>query len=86
MPVDARKDPEGENAAHCLAPLPMVSLAKSEEPSAFQSRMTDPVCDAAMQVLKAPPAKNRELMLKWWGLLGMRKAWTRALALLHSTL
>jgi hypothetical protein len=48
-----RKDPE----ALRLVAASMTSLAKSEEPSAFQSRMTAPVCAAAMQALSAPPGK-----------------------------
>jgi hypothetical protein len=59
----ARKDPEGEHAARCNSAgstSPMVSLAKSEEPSAFQNRMIDPVPVRATQAMSAPPAKMSE--------------------------
>jgi hypothetical protein len=62
---EARKDPEGENTARSKDnpprfASPMVSLAKSEEPSALQSRMTVPASVTARQAMSAPPAKNRE--------------------------
>jgi hypothetical protein len=55
----ARKDPEGENTASKVGPaaFPMISLAKSEEPSAFQSRMIDPLFATAMQAVSAPSKK-----------------------------
>jgi hypothetical protein len=61
----ATKDPEGENDASRgdnlpRSALPMVSLAKSEQSSALQSRMTDIACVRAKQTLSAPPAKKRE--------------------------
>jgi hypothetical protein len=59
----ARKDPEGENTGlgqvRGKSALPMVSLAKSAEPSALlKSRMADPIaCVTARQAMSAPPPK-----------------------------
>jgi hypothetical protein len=64
----ATKDPEGENTS---SPgenppgyaSPTVSLEKSEEPSALQNRMIDPVPVTAMQAISAPPANKRERIM-----------------------
>jgi hypothetical protein len=63
----ARKDPQLDSTGGVHPPTPdaspMVALAKSEEPSALQSRMIDPVPATAMQALSVPPEKNRERIM-----------------------
>ena len=73
----ARKDPQSENTARGLYPprrpaaSPMISLVKSEEPSALQSRMIDPVFATAVQEMSAPPAKKEGLDLTKAGIKGV---------------
>jgi hypothetical protein len=59
----------------------MIPLAKSEEPSGFQSRMTE-VPARAMQAMSAPPAKNRAEIQPQSGL----EEWMHACSLIFHTL